>query len=117
MSLIRLFLTMAIAIGFVVSMPAYAAHKHKGRGHHHKAAVTRTTIVTQAVDINSADVKTLQNLKGLSLKKAKAIVAYRDKNGDFKSVDDLTSVKAINKKFLAKLKKNNPGLITVGSGA
>lgn len=116
MSLIRLFFIMAIALGFVVNVPAYAAHKHKGRVHHHKAAVTRTTVI-QAVDINSADVKTLQNLKGLSLKKAKAIVAYRDKNGDFKSVDDLTSVKAINKKFLAKLKKNNPGLITVGANA
>ena len=68
-------------------------------------------VLTQPVDINAADVQALEALKGVGDKKAQAIVDYRTKNGEFKSVDDLTSVKGISDKFLAKLKKNNPGVI------
>jgi competence protein ComEA len=68
-------------------------------------------VATQSVDINSADVQTLEGLKGVGEKKAQAIVSYRTKNGEFKSVDNLTAVKGISDKFLAKLKQNNPGMI------
>ena len=45
------------------------------------------------VDINKATGKELMKVKGLSANKAKAIVAYRKKHGDFKSLDDLKLVK------------------------
>lgn len=45
------------------------------------------------VDINKASAKDLMKVKGLSANKAKAIVAYRKKHGDFKSLDDLKMVK------------------------
>ena len=62
---------------------------------------TTTTTTTDAssdkVDINKATVKELMKVKGLSAAKAKAIVIYRKKHGDFKTVDDLKEVKAFKK--------------------
>jgi competence protein ComEA len=56
------------------------------------------------IDINSADAKTLASINGLGEKKATAIVEYRVKNGNFKSVDELTKVNGVGKKLLAKIK-------------
>lgn len=53
------------------------------------------------VNINKADAKTLsESLKGIGMKRAKAIVAYRSKNGPFKSIDDLRNVKGIGDKIV-----------------
>lgn len=49
------------------------------------------------VSLNKATAKELMKVKGLNASKARAIVAYRKKNGDFKSVDDLTNVKGFKK--------------------
>ncbi|MBK9664640.1 MAG: helix-hairpin-helix domain-containing protein [Gammaproteobacteria bacterium] len=43
-------------------------------------------------------------LQGVGLKKAEAIVAYRNEHGPFKSVDDLVNVKGIGEKSLEKLR-------------
>ena len=59
------------------------------------------------VDINSADADTIAvELKGVGLKKAQAIVAYRDANGAFKTIEDLTKVKGISDKTIEKNKEN-----------
>jgi competence protein ComEA len=47
------------------------------------------------VNINSATKEELVTLKGIGEKKAQAIIDYRKKNGDFKSVDDLEKVEGI----------------------
>ncbi len=53
------------------------------------------------VDLNSADAPTLQReLAGVGEAKAKAIVAYRESNGAFASVDELLEVKGIGKALL-----------------
>ncbi|WP_348969956.1 helix-hairpin-helix domain-containing protein [Pseudomonas atacamensis] len=53
------------------------------------------------VDLNDADAATLQKeLTGVGEAKAKAIVAYRDTNGPFSSVDELLEVKGIGKAIL-----------------
>ncbi|MBV7573772.1 helix-hairpin-helix domain-containing protein [Pseudomonas sp. PDM32] len=53
------------------------------------------------VDLNSADAPTLQReLVGVGEAKAKAIVAYRESNGAFASVDELLEVKGIGKAIL-----------------
>lgn len=55
------------------------------------------------VNINSATAETLQKeLSGIGAGKAAAIVAYRDENGAFTSVDELIEVKGIGKALLDK---------------
>lgn len=57
----------------------------------------QTKVELTAVNINTADIKTLSSLKGVGQKKAKAIVDFRDANGDFTSVDELLNIKGIGK--------------------
>jgi competence protein ComEA len=48
------------------------------------------------VNVNTADAETIsEELKGVGLSKAIAIVEYRDANGPFKAPDDLALVKGI----------------------
>ncbi|TDV70399.1 helix-hairpin-helix domain-containing protein [Pseudomonas sp. LP_7_YM] len=55
------------------------------------------------VNLNTATAETLQQeLSGIGSAKAKAIVAYREENGDFTSVDELIEVKGIGKAILDK---------------
>lgn len=63
-----------------------------------------------AVNINTASVDELDAVKGIGPSKAKAIVDYRSKNGQFKSVDDLKEVKGFGEKSVARLR----GELTVG---
>lgn len=53
------------------------------------------------IDLNAADASTLQReLAGIGAAKANAIVAYRETNGPFASVDELLEVKGIGKAIL-----------------
>jgi competence protein ComEA len=62
------------------------------------------------ININTADAETLDKvLVGIGPAKAKAIVAYREANGPFKSVDELDKVKGIG----AKTVDRNRDLMTV----
>jgi competence protein ComEA len=47
------------------------------------------------VNINSADAKELATLKGIGAAKAEAIIEWRNANGAFKSIDELTQVKGV----------------------
>jgi competence protein ComEA len=58
---------------------------------------TTTSASTDKLDVNKASVKELMKIKGLTAAKAKAIVSYRKKHGDFKSIDELREVKAFKK--------------------
>lgn len=60
-------------------------------------------VESEKIDLNQADVPTLQReLAGVGEAKAKAIVAYRESNGPFSSVDELLEVKGIGKAILDK---------------
>ncbi len=52
------------------------------------------------ININTASAFELTTLKGIGDVKARAIIEYREKNGDFESVEDLTKVKGIGEKTL-----------------
>lgn len=69
--------------------------------------VFSSQLVTAApVDINTADAKAIAKvMKGVGMEKAEAIVAYREKNGKFKSIDELSKVKGIGKKQSLKTEK------------
>ena len=55
------------------------------------------------VNINKADAITLaKRISGIGPAKARAIVAYRQENGPFKSISDLMKVKGIGGKLIDK---------------
>tara|TARA_R110002167_G_scaffold93750_13_gene250954 strand:- start:95 stop:394 length:300 start_codon:yes stop_codon:yes gene_type:complete len=57
----------------------------------------------QMLNINSANAEDIsKTLKGVGIKKAQAIVEYRESYGDFHHIDELTAVKGIGKNTLAK---------------
>jgi len=55
------------------------------------------------ININTATVKELMTLAGIGESKAKSIVEYREKNGLFKSVEDLLKVSGIKRGTLNKI--------------
>ena len=63
-----------------------------------------TAFSLAAVNINTASSAELEALPGIGPAKAKAIVEYRQKNGAFKSVEELKNVKGIGDAVLNKLK-------------
>ena len=55
------------------------------------------------INLNTADEATLQReLSGVGAAKARAIVAYREANGEFTSTDELLEVKGIGKAIFEK---------------
>ena len=56
------------------------------------------------VDLNAAGADELQSVPGIGKSLATRIVAFREKNGAFKSVDDLLKVQGIGEKSLEKLR-------------
>ena len=61
----------------------------------------------QPVDINSASAQALADaIKGVGLKRAESIVAYRQKNGPFAAVEDLSNVQGIGEKAVQNSREN-----------
>ncbi len=55
------------------------------------------------VNINSADLEDLKTLPGIGDSKARSILAYREKNGAFQTIDDIKNVEGIGDGVFAKL--------------
>lgn len=58
------------------------------------------------VNINTADETTLCTLSGIGEQRAKAIIDYREQNGNFKTIDELCNVSGIKGKTFEKIKNN-----------
>jgi competence protein ComEA len=66
----------------------------------------------EPVNVNTADAQALaEAITGVGLKRAEAIISYRDQNGPFKSVDDLVQVPGVGEKTLEKSRER----LTTGS--
>ena len=59
---------------------------------------------TGKVHLNRATETELQTVSGIGQKRAQDIIAYREANGPFRSVDDLKNVSGIGEKTLEKLR-------------
>lgn len=94
------FLVLATACIQLLSHPAAQAEPLSQKV---EKAQQRQTQAVSKLDINSANAEALQQLPGIGKKKALAIIAYRDKNGAFKTVAELAMVKGIGTKMVAKL--------------
>lgn len=93
MNSITRFLT-SIALALAVSVSAFAAGK---------------------VDINQDNASTLAaGLNGVGPAKAEAIVAHREKNGPFRSADQLAEVRGIG---LATVEKNREVIVVSAAGS
>ncbi len=65
--------------------------------------LTGSLLFAGPVNINTADAATLsRELKGIGMKRAQAIVEYRQKHGPFKTADELALVKGIGPAAIAK---------------
>jgi len=73
-------------------------------------AVAMPAQADDKININTASVEQLQEVKGIGPKTAAAIVEYREAHGKFGDVDELAAVKGIGEKKLKKIR----GELTVG---
>jgi competence protein ComEA len=95
----------AAVAAMVIALPVFAEDVAPATDTSAETATTQQTTTTTTseeqtkVNLNKATVKELVKVKGLEKypAKAKAIVAYRKKHGDFKSTDDLAKVKGFTK--------------------
>ena len=73
----------------------------------------RSAAPAQSVNVNTATAAQLEALPGIGPSTAQRIVAYRDKNGPFKKLEDLMNVQGIGEKSFLKLR---PRLTIGGQG-
>lgn len=57
----------------------------------------------ELININNADLSTLLQLNGIGPQKAQSIIDYREANGFFKTIDELTDVSGIGLKTVEKI--------------
>jgi competence ComEA-like helix-hairpin-helix protein len=81
-----------------------AQSKSTNQSNNQQATISaKDTQNSQKININQADEQTIMNsLKGIGAVKAKAIVDYRNTNGQFKRAEDLLLVKGIGAVTLSK---------------
>ena len=65
---------------------------------------TETTQAGQRINLNTADVSQLSTLTGVGKSKALAIIAYREENGPFTSIEDIMNVPGIKEGTYEKIK-------------
>jgi len=93
------------AVALIVSAPTQASAAAATGKQEPRAAV-------EMVDINTASVEALMSVPGLGEVVAQRIVEFREKNGPYKSLDDLLKIQGIGEKSLAKMRQR----LTVGKG-
>ncbi len=97
-----------VGLSLLVPVVCFAQpHSNLQKTHHRQQTIQQATSYTaqnQAkININTASEAVLQSVKGIGPKRAVKIIAYRKKNGDFKSVNDLTNIRGIGSKMIARI--------------
>jgi len=65
------------------------------------ACLTVPAALAGPVNVNTADARTLaRELQGVGPSKAQAIVSHREKNGPYRSAEDVAKVKGIGRKLV-----------------
>jgi len=102
-AIIILVLILVVVILLIIGNNLRQASQKKKEFQEGMEKVEKETEKIEKIDINKADIETLSKLPGIGAVKSQAIVDYREKNGEFTSLINLTKVKGIGKKTLAKL--------------
>ena len=93
--------SLLLALLSAFSLPSFAASSKPGD--ELPTTVVGAQMSTGTVNLNSADAATLQaSLAGIGKAKAEAIVAYREANGAFASVDELLEVKGVGQALIER---------------
>jgi comEA protein len=87
----------------VVALAATGAAAEQKPAAPAKAAAAKAT-PSSPVNLNTATQAQLETLPGIGAKAAERILEYRQKNGNFKKIEDLMNVKGIGEKAFLKLK-------------
>jgi competence protein ComEA len=98
-------LTLASLVLMVAVQAAPASAQSKAR------ASAAKPVTTGMVNINTASATELEGLPGVGPKTAARIIEYRQKNGPFKKIEDLMSVRGFGEKNFLRVK----GQLTVGA--
>lgn len=69
-----------------------------------------TAALPQKIDLNRAEIWLLSALPGIGEGKAKLMVNYRDKNGPFRTIDDLLKIEGFGRSTVDKVRN----LVTIG---
>ena len=89
------------AVPLVIALAvAFAAPSNAAPPSPPKAAATEA----RPVDLNTADSAALESVPGIGKSLSQRILAFREKNGPFQSVDDLLKVQGIGEKSIQKLR-------------
>lgn len=100
-------LVMLFAVLAMAAIPVAAAQQAKAGGRSARssaAAKSNAAAPTSPININTATQAQFESLPGIGAKVAQRILEYRQKNGQFKKVEDLMNVKGIGEKSFLKLK-------------
>nr|WP_244833414.1 helix-hairpin-helix domain-containing protein [Clostridium sp. BJN0001] len=65
---------------------------------------TDSSSESSKININTADAEGLKKINGVGDAKAKKIIEYREKNGKFKSIDEIKNIGGIGEKTFEKMK-------------
>lgn len=95
LSIMGIIVAVVLMTGIIMSTAVTAGNK---------TFETSNKVVDIAININTATVKELSSLSGIGKKKAEAIIAYRNNNGNFSDINDLRKVEGIGRKTLEKIK-------------
>lgn len=98
-SMLALFLAVSLSSGVPSSSPASAETQE-----------ARPATPAPSVNVNTATVAQFEALPGIGPSMAQRIVAYREKNGPFKKLEDLMNIQGIGEKSFLKLRP----LLTIG---
>ncbi len=83
---------------FITALPALLAVLAAGGWASTKEVRKQSEIPTPVIDINQASVEDFQKLKGIGPALARRIVAFREKHGPFRRVEDLLAIRGIGPK-------------------
>lgn len=107
----RLIITAFFALGLASSVsagdPEESAMKKQDKAKEVQSVVKQTKSETQrpdTINVNRADLEQLQALKGVGVAKAKAIIVFRENNGKFTSIDQMTQVSGLGESFVEQNK-------------